>query len=369
MIKVCGCNNYGQLGEKSNNHSPGGFPAISPLHRMSLAPTTLSSISFYCDHTVIITGDTKSAKSIGYNEDCRASCSIPRQVFSEFIDIPLQDCKGHKCIPISAVCGEFYTLYMVLIPEVDAKHHLLFSFDGLNGHFPLFLNIGDSNPVGLFGGRLNSAAIESNVGILYVSELQYDSPNLAIKVTFLPGGDKTVSVAVCDDFIVALGKSGRVFLSSSSQTDNLNFSEVKELNGIVAVNISGTFNHCLVVSNDGRVFGRGSNKCGKLGIGKEIEEVNEFVQIEALKSVKICQAFAGKFHSLFLTDDGKVLACGSNDFGHLFCNDGITEYSVFSPIETEIKENAKFCVAGDSLSAVFVNCDPPKNCPNRNIEY
>lgn len=367
MILICGCNNFSQIGEKSNNHSPAGFPAISPPIQLNLDISTISSYSVYCEHSVITTHNTKTAKAVGYNDDYRISCSLPKTILNQYTEITLKDSKCLSYTPISSVCGEFYTLYLVKSPETGDKTKLLFSFDGSTSQFPLFLNIGDSNPISLFGGRLNSAAIDSLGGILYVSELLYDSPNLPIKTVFLPENEKAVSLAVCDDFIITLGQSGRVFESPSSQTDKLTFSEVGELKGIEVTQIAGTFNHCFAVTKEGVVYGIGSNKCGKLGVGRKIEEVKKFVEIETLKSYKIKEAFAGRVHSLFLTDEGKVLACGTNDFGHLNIVDGITEYSVFEPVETKIKEGASFCIAGDSISAIFVNCEPPKNCPNRKV--
>ena len=45
----------------------------------------------------------------------------------------------------------------------------------------------------------------------------------------------------------------------------------------------------------------------QLGIGKGTDDVSEFVEISSLKKYKIKHAYAGFNHSLFQTEDGKVL--------------------------------------------------------------
>lgn len=79
----------------------------------------------------------------------------------------------------------------------------------------------------------------------------------------LPGGEKAKYTAFNVDFIFVVGLRGRVFKSRISE-------------------VSGVNSHCFAVSEDGRVFERGSNICGQLGTGKENKEVSEFVEISSL---------------------------------------------------------------------------------------
>ena len=84
-----------------------------------------------------------------------------------------------------------------------------------------------------------------------------------------------------------------------------------------------------------------------------------------MKKYVIKAAFAGTEHSLFLTVDGKVLSCGCEDSGALLIEGELKNKIISSPSETIVKENASFCIAGVGISAVFVGCEVPKNCPNK----
>ena len=57
----------------------------------------------------------------------------------------------------------------------------------------------------------------------------------------------------------------------------------ESLEKTIIISVSGTWNHCFAVSEEGKVFGFGSNESGKLGLGKEITKVNIFTEIKALK--------------------------------------------------------------------------------------
>ncbi|KAK8889036.1 hypothetical protein M9Y10_033779 [Tritrichomonas musculus] len=143
------------------------------------------------------------------------------------------------------------------------------------------------------------------------------------------------------------------------------FRRIKSLDGKKIVEISGTYGHCLAVSEDGTVFGYGSNYDGQLCFGQEVYEVTEFTEISSLNKYKIIHAYAGTTHSLFQTEEGQILASGENNYGQLFSDKPSTE-KVYMPIETEIKGGANFCIAGDSCSFAFIDSNPLMS-PNRRI--
>lgn len=76
------------------------------------------------------------------------------------------------------------------------------------------------------------------------------------------------------------------------------------------------------LSEDGKVFASGANKCGRMGISKEIEkdengfDIDYEVPVPVLidDKYKIAKIRAGKNHTLFLTECKKVLECGENKF-------------------------------------------------------
>ena len=180
-----------------------------------------------------------------------------------------------------------------------------------------------------------------------------------------PGGEKATIVACLDKSVFALNWNGRDFASViESGSCVIEFSEVSELSGQKVVWPSGSYDHCQTVSSEGRVFGRGSNCFGQLGFEQGRSEVPSYTVISSLPGQKIKAAFAGCYHSLFETREGKVLACGYNRYGQLLLSSGPSDEYVYSPTETTITGGATFCVAGLYISAVF-NCgDRPPNTPN-----
>lgn len=69
------------------------------------------------------------------------------------------------------------------------------------------------------------------------------------------------------------------------------------------IDISGKYGHVFAVCDDGSVYARGSNYYGEIGVGEQVKNVFDFIEIESLKKYKIV---AGSYHSLFQTADGMV---------------------------------------------------------------
>lgn len=76
------------------------------------------------------------------------------------------------------------------------------------------------------------------------------------------------------------------------------------------VDISGTFNSCLLINKEGKVFGRGDNSHCKLGMPKDTKSVSTFTLIKSLDKYKIVFACTSSYHSLFITSDNKLIGCG-----------------------------------------------------------
>ena len=113
----------------------------------------------------------------------------------------------------------------------------------------------------------------------------------------------------------------------------------------------------------------GLNSGGRLGLGEDTKSADEFVVVNAFKNNKIKSAFAGSNHSLFLTNDGKILGCGANNVGQIpIASTSINKDKKFFvvPVETTVVGGAAFCIAGGLLTAIFTNYIPPK-IPNKEI--
>lgn len=370
-LKLCGCNDNYQFGEESNGKDVFEYPAINPAIDSTFKVDSISSYSSYSNHTIIITNDNQ-ALATGNNDDMRIIGSLEKKVFKKFTKFEIKDKHDKKWIPVSAVCGEKYTLYLVLSSKSSDKVQLAFSNSQLNSKYPLFLNTGESNPVALFGGSTIAAAINSDGEIMIISEAVNDNPDELIETIQLPRNEKAISVACCKDFIIALSENHQVFFlnliesddGSDSSTD-LQFTPVKELKKTKIINISGTTGHCFAITEDGRVFGLGENYNGQLGIGRDKEKVDVFTEIKSLNKYKIKSAYAGCAHSLFQTREGKILACGSNSFASIPGRKPSRE-QIYNPVETGIDKDATFCICGDGITAIFINF-LPKRSPNQII--
>lgn len=365
MLKVAGYNHYNQIYEGSNNKNNLHLPVISPPCDSPLDISTLLSFSVFSNHTIWVTKDGVT-HSVGDNRHGEIYGLLPRKILENRVDYEIKDNQDRPCLILSAVCGLLRTLYLVRSNDDKTRTQLAYVNSHRNGGSIHFLNI-DRKPIALFGGWINSAAIDTEGDVIIITYSPCSS-NVDGQINFLPGHERAVCVACCWGFILALSTSGRVFMCSLIVHSFSQFTEVTELRGIKIIHVSGTYDHCLAVSEDGRVFGRGSNHRGKLGIGRQFKRVDKFVEITSLKGHKIKSAYAGSTHSLFQTVDGQIFACGSNEYGELLIGTTPKISKVYEPIETTIKSGATFCIAGAGISAVFVGCEPPPNIPNRRIE-
>ena len=177
---------------------------------------------------------------IGNNTYSRLSNSFKKET-SRFTEFSIKDKKGHKLTPISIVCCFYGTLYMVQKGNDNGRQLVFCDSHVKKGEF-IFLDIGDSKPVSLFGGCYHAAAICDKGEIIFINhDALIDSPDLPIEATFLPDGEKASMIACLSDFVVVLSTNGRVFSSTVEQgSKDLEFSLVSELNKYVIVWVSGT---------------------------------------------------------------------------------------------------------------------------------
>ena len=368
-IVACGYDKYRQIGESPNNKDVDGDPIIHPPQNLSLDPSSLLSYSAYFKHSVVVTR-SGSLCGIGYNCDGQICSLLEQKEISQFTEFSMKDSNGKQLAPVSALCTYYGTLYMFSKSSGSGRQLVLCDCE-INKGTPVFLDIGNHEPVSLFGGYSHSAAICTEGEVIFINrETVKNSPSSPISASSLPGGEKASMVACCKGSIFALSSSGRLFESVfESGSCVLNFSEVSELSGQKIIWLSGTSGHCLAVNSEGRVFGRGYNRRGQLGAGKGISDVPSFTEISSLIDHKIRAAYAGCGISLFETHEGKILACGSNGSGQLFLSSGPNKEDVYSPTETTIASGATFCVAGNYITALFIGGDPPPNMPNTPVKH
>jgi len=93
---------------------------------------------------------------------------------------------------------------------------------------------------------------------------------------------------------------------------------------VVTVSSSPVSTHILAVSDMGHVYAWGRNDKGQLGLGDTNDRKCPML-IKELTGYKIVSVATGKSHSLFLSDEGKVLVCGDNRSGQTVGGSGTWE--------------------------------------------
>ena len=245
---VCGCNNYCQLGEESNNKNTDKYPIICPPEKSHLILSKLLSISACSSHMVFV-NQKYQAFGIGHNAYCR--------ILEEEKEIIIKDEYGQPFKFISAVCGNNYTLYLVKSEKNIEEFQLIFASDN-NPH--IYVNIIGRTPISLFGGNKAAAVIDTDGNIIVLNDIMLKNKDLVVEPHKLPSNDIPVDVAFYDDYILVVDSNGNLFQSRIEFGKKLStFYKVHNLSCAQIVSITGKHHHCFAVSIDGRIFGIGSN--------------------------------------------------------------------------------------------------------------
>ena len=123
---------------------------------------------------------------------------------------------------------------------------------------------------------------------------------------------------------------------SSGEFDKLLFvsRDIKEISiPSNVIQISGIYNHILVLTEEGKVYSKGSNLYGELGTGDYKDLLKHFYEISSLSQYKIKAVSAGEQHSLFLTSERTILECGKNE---------LDESPKVLPVITSFKKGVEF---------------------------
>jgi alpha-tubulin suppressor-like RCC1 family protein len=119
----------------------------------------------------------------------------------------------------------------------------------------------------------------------------------------------------------------------------------------------------LFLRSDGKVFSCGNNQFGQLGDGTSGNGTNKSTPIEILTTnigtaYPIIAIAAGNLHSLFLRSDGKVFACGRNgDYGQLGDGTSGTGTDKSTPILISSLSNITAIAAAGGDHSLFLRSD------------
>ena len=283
---------------------------VSEIHSVAIG-TTLGSLS----PTLAPSVGTSSPTRTGRNMYVWGAPDSFGEADPEDILIPLVT--GDNAIDVSG--GSKYTV-IVLNDGTALSSGYIDSLDNYQGHL----------------GRDEQDVVQGVNEMMPISFV-YDSTNLAI--TEAPQFDKVFAGVENQPgygviHTVLLDAQGRVWATGSNKNgqlclgENITMVTIPEaipIEGkVIDVAIGGA--HTLLLLDDGSVYGCGSNAVGQLGLGTTLEKVSVPTIIEGLAS--ITSISSGHSHSVFLSDDNAFFT-GSNEFGQL-CEDTSSD-DVFTP--------------------------------------
>ncbi|KAK8891642.1 hypothetical protein M9Y10_028862 [Tritrichomonas musculus] len=416
MFIVAGLNKDNSIFEASKNKSSNNEVVNPPAEcfKQYTFPTLVSSISFYFDHSAFIEKNGQISV-LGNNNEGQLG---PYFQNSTYNTLTYSNFTGNTKF-ISSVVGSSYTLFMFTFDQHEKDIYTYISWAPSAGDendkthnmsIKLEVNGKPTTPAAIFGGSEKAAIIDVDGNVFVITKEPVRKrilpivdplhpeknaitiPDTTIKVTRLKFAntssffsEKAVCVACCNNFTIVLTKSGKLYgngkinqennrhVTESDKakgiTDRNCLLEIEEMRGQNVVQISGTFQHSLAVTLDGRVFCVGSNFNGQLGVGPEIKNTWEFIEITEISGkYRIINASSGSGHSIMISDKGEVLTCGNNGYGQLFDDNSsaTTSRRYYAEVVNNklLKGRATFSIAGNCSSGLFINCEIPPNQPN-----
>uniref|UniRef100_M4B473 BTB domain-containing protein n=1 Tax=Hyaloperonospora arabidopsidis (strain Emoy2) TaxID=559515 RepID=M4B473_HYAAE len=126
------------------------------------------------------------------------------------------------------------------------------------------------------------------------------------------------TVASLKGGVVAFGKNdhGQLGIGRTSEPVFHPTRLASPLDKAMVPQLSCGYHHTAVITEDGAVYTFGRNDYGQLGLGHKLHMARPTV-VESLSRVRVVQVACGCYHTLVLSDDGKVFPFGRNNHGQL----------------------------------------------------
>ncbi len=195
------------------------------------------------------------------------------------------------------------------------------------------------------------AASYNNFFVAYITEdnriCVHNSYSLEKKILDV----KTISIMYNSDKLLYISEDNILF-----QYDE----ESYQLSDHKCIKVSCGPSHMIMITENYDVYSSGVSKDGRLGLPNlRIPNYSSFVKIPNFKAVS---ASCGAYHSMFITEDNRVFACGSNQYGQLGLNIDV----VYTPLQLNIEAVSVECY---DCYTIFITKDNDvfvcgRNCNN-----
>jgi alpha-tubulin suppressor-like RCC1 family protein len=164
--------------------------------------------------------------------------------------------------------------------------------------------------------------IES-VSRLYPPSRSFTNVNLELlHITSICGGLHTLYLTNAGT-VYSCGKNhyGQLGLGDTTNRASVPTKITTNIGSLTISAISASWFHSMFLTNNGKVYVCGYNNVGQLGLGDSTNRTTPTQVITNIESLTISVISCGVNHSMFLTNDGKVYVCGSNNTGQLGLGD------------------------------------------------
>uniref|UniRef100_T1H8R8 X-linked retinitis pigmentosa GTPase regulator n=1 Tax=Rhodnius prolixus TaxID=13249 RepID=T1H8R8_RHOPR len=168
---------------------------------------------------------------------------------------------------------------------------------------------------------------------------------------------KSVNVACGRAHTLILTDCGQVFSCGNNDDGQLGVQDIlcrdapQEITSVSGIKqVSTGANHSTALNVEGKVYVWGSNKEGQLGLGVDVPFINVPTQLNL--ECKIVQIACGYYHTLLLSDEGKILAFGEGECGKLGTGDEVRRNE---PTLIKSSNIIQFVAAGGNHSAAITS--------------
>ena len=142
-----------------------------------------------------------------------------------------------------------------------------------------------------------------------------------------------------DSTLWGCGNNGDGQLGLGDSSNRNTFTQVTT-NGDDIKQVYCSFNHTLILENDGTLWSTGFNYYGELGLGDTTNRTT-FTQVTT-NTDNIKKIYCGENHTFILKNDGTLWGCGRNEYGQLGLGD-TTNRTTFTQITTNTDDIKEIC--------------------------